>query len=136
MLSIRLLRSRAAASLSIVQGTSSRSEYMWQSASAVAAAGAVGIGLVTSVSTAECHGSSAQDQARIARLESAVEALQEQLKVQHDVRQTTGQGDAVFSWEQTLTKAFPVDAKPFEKDMHGGFNEDPKTGIVYTGIPG
>ena len=20
--------------------------------------------------------------------------------------------------------------------MHGGFNEDPKTGIVYTGIPG
>ena len=24
----------------------------------------------------------------------------------------------------------------FEPKMHGGFNEDPETGIVYTGIPG
>jgi hypothetical protein len=41
-----------------------------------------------------------------------------------------------FSWDVDLTNAFPKEAKPFEKDMHGGFNEDPDTGIVYTGIPG
>ncbi|RMG20618.1 MAG: hypothetical protein D6730_19605 [Bacteroidetes bacterium] len=48
----------------------------------------------------------------------------------------TGQGDFIFSWDQELTAAFPEDAREFEKDMHGGFNEDPETGIVYTGIPG
>ena len=48
----------------------------------------------------------------------------------------TGQGDFVFSWDEELTAAFPKDAVEFEPDMHGGFNEDPETGIVYTGIPG
>ncbi|MEM8525074.1 MAG: hypothetical protein AAGG68_10540 [Bacteroidota bacterium] len=48
----------------------------------------------------------------------------------------TGQGDFVFSYEETLTAAFPEDAKEFELQMHGGFNEDPETGIIYTGIPG
>ncbi len=48
----------------------------------------------------------------------------------------TGQGDFVFSWDQELTAAFPKDAVEFEPDMHGGFNEDPETGVVYTGIPG
>ena len=48
----------------------------------------------------------------------------------------TGQGDFVFSWDEGLTSAFPEAAKPFEPRMHGGFNEDPETGIVYTGIPG
>jgi len=48
----------------------------------------------------------------------------------------TGQGDFVFAWDQTLTEAFPEAAKLFEPKMHGGFNEDPDTGIVYTGIPG
>jgi len=48
----------------------------------------------------------------------------------------TGQGDFVFSWDQELTGAFPDDASEFEPDMHGGFNEDLETGIVYTGIPG
>ncbi|MDP4679378.1 MAG: hypothetical protein NWS46_03325, partial [Cyclobacteriaceae bacterium] len=48
----------------------------------------------------------------------------------------TGQGDFVFSWDQELTAAFPKDAVDFEPKMHGGFNEDPETGIVYTGIPG
>lgn len=42
----------------------------------------------------------------------------------------------VFSWDQELSNSFPVDAKPFEAKMHGGFTEDPKTGVVYTGIPG
>ncbi len=51
-------------------------------------------------------------------------------------RLVTGQGDYVFSWDQELTAAFPEDASEFEIDMHGGFNEDPETGIVYTGIPG
>lgn len=48
----------------------------------------------------------------------------------------TGQGDFVFSWDQELTAAFPKEAYEFEPQMHGGFNEDPETGIVYTGIPG
>ncbi len=48
----------------------------------------------------------------------------------------TGQGEFVFSWDQELTAAFPKDAHEFEPKMHGGFNEDPETGIVYTGIPG
>ena len=48
----------------------------------------------------------------------------------------TGQGDFVFSWDQELTAAFPEGAREFEINMHGGFNEDPETNIVYTGIPG
>ena len=48
----------------------------------------------------------------------------------------TGQGDFIFSWDEDLTAAFPKDAVEFEPRMHGGFNEDPETGIVYTGIPG
>ena len=48
----------------------------------------------------------------------------------------TGQGDFIFSWDQELTAAFPKDAVQFEPAMHGGFNEDPETSIVYTGIPG
>jgi len=48
----------------------------------------------------------------------------------------TGQGEFIFSWDKELTAAFPEDAREFEPAMHGGFNEDPETGIVYTGIPG
>ncbi len=48
----------------------------------------------------------------------------------------TGQGEFIFSWDEELTAAFPQDAQEFEAAMHGGFNEDPETGIVYTGIPG
>jgi hypothetical protein len=48
----------------------------------------------------------------------------------------TGQGEFIFSWDQELTAAFPKKAHDFEPGMHGGFNEDPETGIVYTGIPG
>ncbi len=48
----------------------------------------------------------------------------------------TGQGDFIFSWDEALTGAFPEEAQAFEPKMHGGFNEDPETGIVYTGIPG
>ncbi|NND05231.1 MAG: hypothetical protein HKN87_02525 [Saprospiraceae bacterium] len=48
----------------------------------------------------------------------------------------TGQGEFVFSWDQELTAAFPEGARATESQMHGGFNEDPETSIVYTGIPG
>ena len=48
----------------------------------------------------------------------------------------TGQGDFVFSWDEGLTGAFPEEAREFEPAMHGGFNEDPETGVIYTGIPG
>lgn len=51
-------------------------------------------------------------------------------------KMVTGQGEFVFTWDQELTAAFPKDAAAFEPDMHGGFNEDPETGVVYTGIPG
>ena len=73
---------------------------------------------------------------RLAKLENQVEKLASVLKTQHNVKQTTGQGEAIFSWDKRLTDSFPDDARKFEKDMHGGFNEDPETGIVYTGIPG
>ena len=63
-------------------------------------------------------------------------SLAQQLAAQHDVQQTTGQGDAVFSWDRERTACFPDDAKPFEKEMHGAFTEDVETGVVYTGIPG
>ncbi len=52
------------------------------------------------------------------------------------VKLVTGQGDFVFSWDEGLTAAFPEGAREHESKMHGGFNEDPETGIVYTGIPG
>lgn len=42
----------------------------------------------------------------------------------------------VFSWDKELTSALPEAARPFEAQMHGGFTEDPETGVVYTGIPG
>ena len=48
----------------------------------------------------------------------------------------TGQGEFIFSWDKELTAALPKEAHEFEPGMHGGFNEDPETGIVYTGIPG
>ena len=48
----------------------------------------------------------------------------------------TGQGEFIFSWDKELTAALPKEAHEFEPEMHGGFNEDPETGIVYTGIPG
>ena len=49
---------------------------------------------------------------------------------------TTGQGPFRFSFDEVLTGALPEAALPHEKKMHGGFNEDSDTGIVYTGIPG
>ncbi|MGK0493658.1 MAG: hypothetical protein ACJAU2_000031 [Maribacter sp.] len=52
------------------------------------------------------------------------------------VKLVTGQGAFVFSWDKELTAAFPKEAHEFEPEMHGGFNEDPKTGIVYTAIFG
>ena len=122
------------------------------------AAAGLGVGLAAALGTdADCHGAHApSDAARFARLEEEVAALSGQLREQFGVSATTGQGDAVFSWDQGLTRAFPDDARcarpppapvppsgclvggrrRFEPDMHGGFNEDPDTGMVYTGIPG
>lgn len=96
---------------------------------------ALGALLAGAGTCASCHGPDGAD-ARIARLEKQVSALTGQLEAQFNVLHTTGQGDAVFSWEQALSACFPEAARPFEKDMHGGFNEDPETGLVYTGIPG
>jgi len=57
-------------------------------------------------------------------------------QIARQAKLVTGQGEFVFSFDQLLTDAFPKDAHEFEPGMHGGFNEDPETGIVYTGIPG
>lgn len=57
-------------------------------------------------------------------------------QISKQAKLVTGQGEFVFSWDQELTSAFPKEAYEFEPGMHGGFNEDPETGIVYTGIPG
>jgi hypothetical protein len=57
-------------------------------------------------------------------------------KTNSHAKLVTGQGAYIFSWDQELTAALPEEAREFEPGMHGGFNEDPETGIVYTGIPG
>lgn len=57
-------------------------------------------------------------------------------QIARQAKLVTGQGEFIFSWDQELTAAFPEEAHEFEPAMHGGFNEDPETGIVYTGIPG
>jgi len=57
-------------------------------------------------------------------------------QIPQQAKLVTGQGEFIFSWDKELTAAFPKDAQEFEPGMHGGFNEDPETGIVYTGIPG
>jgi hypothetical protein len=56
--------------------------------------------------------------------------------IPRQVKLVTGQGEFIFSWDEGLTDAFPEDAREFEAGMHGGFTEDPETGIVYIGIPG
>ena len=99
------------------------------------AAAAAGTVASAGATAALCHGNHGGEDAmsdRLAKLEQRLSVFEAQHAVQH----TTGQGDAVFSWSVELTDAFPEDAKPFEKDMHGGFNEDVETGIVYTGVPG
>jgi hypothetical protein len=56
--------------------------------------------------------------------------------ITEQAQKITGQGSFRFSWDEVLTNAYPKGAHEFESQMHGGFNEDPETGIVYTGIPG
>merc|ERR1719272_670823 len=62
--------------------------------------------------------------------------LEEDASLRYGAQPTSGQGDAIFSWEEDLTAAMPREARVHEKEMHGGFNEDMETGVVYTGIPG
>lgn len=72
----------------------------------------------------------------VAQLQQDAQAALRAYEESHQFTPYSGQGDMVFSWSRELTAAFPEDAKQFEKDMHGGFSEDPQTGVVYTGIPG
>lgn len=109
---------------------------------AAAAVGASGLGMVAAfrVRPNLCHGGHkhtgdhtmeekmAVMEARLANMEAMIS--------RDGWNTTTGKGDAVFVWDQQLTAAFPDEARGFEVGMHGGFNEDAKTGIVYTGIPG
>jgi hypothetical protein len=87
---------------------------------------------------ATCHGTSLTGTKlidKVAVLEQKLYMLESRL-ANKGVETVTGQGDAVFSWDEHLTDVFPAECLPFQKDMHGGFNEDVETGIVYTGIPG
>ena len=92
-------------------------------------------------STALCHGNHAHNgghsgvEAQVAALAERLARLEAEAAARYGVSQKTGQGDAVFSWEERLS-ALPAACRPFEQDMHGGFNEDAETGIVFTGIPG
>jgi len=91
----------------------------------------LGAGLCISYGAATyCHGD--HGSSRLAALEQRLLRLE----ARHGIQRYSGQGDGVFSWDEALTAAMPVDARAYEKDMHGGCNEDRRTGIVYTGIPG
>eukprot|EP00041_Stephanoeca_diplocostata_P027916 m.779164 g.779164 ORF g.779164 m.779164 type:complete len:490 (+) comp23278_c0_seq1:16-1485(+) len=122
----------AALSTTVQSGDSSR--YSWAPIAGAAACGVLAASYLHSHAAA-CHGSDRELQARVANLEERIVRIVGCLE-QQGFHEFSGQGDAIFSWDQELTKAYPKDAKKFEKDMHGGFNEDPDTGIVYTGIPG
>ena len=75
-------------------------------------------------------------EARMAELAARLARLEAETAARYGVSATTGQGDAVFAWDERLTAALPASCRPFEQHMHGGFNEDAETGVVYTGIPG
>jgi len=87
-----------------------------------------------------CHGGHSHGDAHLAArlelLEDKLASLEAQHASRYGFQTSTGQGDAVFSWEEGLTAALPDECRKVEQDMHGGFNEDAETGIVYTGIPG
>lgn len=129
--------SRALVTVQTPKAGEPSSSYWGRAASIGGAVAVAGLGVVgLSTSAAHCHGNHVHDPTdRLARLEAQMAAMEEKLKAQ-DIQTTTGQNGAVFSWDQKLTCAFPADAKKYEKDLHGGFNEDPETGIVYTGVPG
>ena len=48
-----------------------------------------------------------------------IQALESQHTLKYGFQTTTGQGDAVFSWDENLTAALPDEARKFEKNMHG-----------------
>lgn len=87
----------------------------------VAAAGCASVaatGCATLSTSAACHG---DGDPRLNALEQKLAKLELQLAAH--AQPFSGQGKAIFSWAQDLTEAFPADAQPFEKDMHGGFSE-------------
>ena len=96
---------------------------------------AASLAAVAGGGAALCHGGGGVDRMRLAELEAQVAKLT--AMVGEDVEATTGQNGAVFSWDREKTACFPADCpRACERDMHGGFAEDEKTGTVYTGIPG
>lgn len=102
--------------------------------------GAVGVascGVALHRQHSECHAHHPPPRdERLAALEQRLELLEADIASRYGIEKTTGQADAVFSWDEGLTAAFPDECKPHEVDMHGGFSEDPSTGKIYTGIPG
>jgi len=136
---------RAASTSTAGNGSDSR---FFGIVAAVAGTTAVGLTLLNPTVEAKCHGSHESDSAliekvikleedvanRLTRIEAALMKLSNN---GHVAMPTTGQGDSVFAWDEQLTNVFPADARgECETAMHGGFTEDPETGIVYTGIPG
>ena len=76
-----------------------------------------------------CHGNHSHgNQSKMEMLEARISMLEAGAAAKYGVKQQTGSGPAIFSWDEDLTAALPEECKRFEKDMHGGFNEDPDTG--------
>ena len=89
-------------------------------ATTAAAAAAAGLTFASSPAPSLCHGGHSQPSA--AAVTSELVALSERLAAleaaaataagRHGVATTTGQGGAVFSWEERLTACFPVRHRP------------------------
>jgi hypothetical protein len=82
-----------------------------------------------------CHGGHSHDSpstnGNIHLLEQRIAMLEAGMRERYGVKEKTGEGTAVFSWDERLTAAFPDACRPFEKNMHGGFNEDPDKGVQF-----
>ena len=131
---------RSTQSLNFTCHVHAPSQYMLRlSRSVLARAAAVATG---TASISLCHGHHPSDggsndvDAKIEALTERLSMLEAATAKRYGVSQTTGQNGAVFSWDERLTAKFPAECAKHEADLHGGFNEDPATGKVYTGVPG
>lgn len=95
---------------------------------ATAGIASAGIGVLSSRSRALCHGNHDHGDSKMEMLEARIRLLEAGAAAKYGVKQRTGAGNAIFSWDEELTAALPEECKRFEKNMHGGFNEDPLTG--------
>ena len=83
------------------------------------------VSAVTLQSSVPCnnHGSHADQtgelKARLEALEQRLGALEEQHTTRYGFKTQTGQGDAIFSWDEALTACLPEECRKVEQNMHG-----------------